>query len=246
MPTPDNILNILNNVDSTNNYAMQKVYAGLAKPGEAYFAHFQSAGKGQRGKHWMGEEGKNIALSIVIKPSPLNITEQFYLSAAVALGCFDFFCKYAGDETSIKWPNDIYWRDRKAGGILIENVIKGKKWKWAVVGIGINVNQTIFGNELINPVSLLQITGKEYDPVELAAELHSSVLKRIESLFSAGKMQLIEEYNRHLYKLNGIVKLKKGNMVFETIVKGVDENGCLETADTIGNKYDFGDVDWIL
>ena len=84
-----------------------------------------------------------------------------------SLPAYDFFNFYAIDETSIKWPNDIYWRDRKAGGILIENILQGKKWKFAIVGIGININQTLFPASLPNPVSLKQITGKTFNVVEL-------------------------------------------------------------------------------
>ncbi len=88
------------------------------------FLHIcQTGGKGQRGKTWQTGNGENIAISIIIEPKHLQVAEQFNLSVAVALGCYDFFSAYAGDETFIKWPNDIYWRDRKAGGVLIENVI---------------------------------------------------------------------------------------------------------------------------
>lgn len=108
----------------------------------------------------------------MIKPAFLGIGQQFQLSAAVAVAVEAFFRKYAFDETKVKWPNDLYWQDRKAGGILIENVISGSgTWEWAIVGIGININETRFPPELPNPVSLKQITGKEFDPGQLAREL---------------------------------------------------------------------------
>ena len=195
-------LTILPTVDSTNNYAMAQVRAGLAKQGDAFFALDQTAGKGQRGKGWQTESGNNIILSLVLQPLWLPIVQQFRLNSAVALGCFDLFTSYAGKETKIKWPNDIYWRDRKAGGILIENIVgQGKTglayevdshsqtqgnqqkintpvsalWQWSIVGIGINVNQTHFPDHLPNPVSLKQITGRQSEVITLARELCSHI-----------------------------------------------------------------------
>ncbi len=172
----------LQSVDSTNNYARQLIHAaalpdrqGMAQHGMAIFTHEQVAGKGQRGKTWNTEKGANIALSILINPQGLSINNQFYLSACAAVVVHEFFSKYAGDETKIKWPNDLYWQDRKAGGILIESVIRGSdlgvgSWPWAIIGIGININQTSFEG-LPNPVSLKQITGKNFEPLVLAKEL---------------------------------------------------------------------------
>ena len=139
----------LQSVDSTNNYAMARVAEGVAQHGSAYFAHEQTAGKAQRGKIWISEKGANIMMSMVIKPLFLQPSEQFKLSACVAVALHDFLKRYAGEQTKIKWPNDIYWRDRKAAGILIENVISTGKlaignWQWAIVGIGVNLNQVDF------------------------------------------------------------------------------------------------------
>jgi BirA family biotin operon repressor/biotin-[acetyl-CoA-carboxylase] ligase len=235
----------LDSIDSTNNYAMAQVHAALAKHGTACFAHRQTAGRGQRGKTWETGEGQNIALSIIIKPHS-RAGNQFYLSAAIALGCFDFFSKYAGDETTIKWPNDIYWRDRKAGGILIENVFRDKSWKWAIAGIGININQPKFSKELKNPVSLKQITGKDFTIEVLAKELHTAVMKRVDNLNTTSYKKIIQEYNGHLYKLNQKIKLKKGNIIFSTTVKGVSAHGDLQTQDTIDRQFTFGEVEWVL
>ena len=129
---------ILTSVDSTNNYAMAMVQSGQASHGDAFFSWEQTAGKGQRGRHWQTGKGQNIALSVVLEPTAIKPGHQFYLSVAVALACYDFFNAIAGPETFIKWPNDIFWRDRKAGGVLIENVFNGNTWRFAVVGIGIN------------------------------------------------------------------------------------------------------------
>jgi BirA family transcriptional regulator, biotin operon repressor / biotin---[acetyl-CoA-carboxylase] ligase len=245
----DSFFTILDTVDSTNNYAMGRIHDGLAKHGMLWFANEQTAGKGQRGKTWSTEKGKNIAMSLVLEPGrlpsgPCGQITQFHLSAAVALACFEFFEAYAGDETKIKWPNDLFWRDRKAGGILIENKFKGKAWKWAVVGIGINVNQTRFDNFIIKPVSLKEITGKFFNTIDLAKKLHALLMKNLAELKPAE--DILEQYNDHLYKINKHVTLKNKDIKFETVIKGVSEEGYLITIDAIEHRFDFGEVEWVL
>lgn len=244
--TGEGFFTILDTVDSTNNYAMGRVHEGLANHGMVWFTKEQTAGKGQRGKTWMMEKGKNIAMSLVLELPRLRITNQFYLNVAVALSCFEFFLKYAGNETKIKWPNDLFWGDRKAGGVLIENILQGKIWKWAVVGIGININQVKFDEFLINPVSLKQITGKTYNTVELAKELNALLMKNLTGLKTKDVIKLMEQYNEHLYKINKKVTLKKEGIKFETVIKEVSAQGRLITVDAIEREFTFGEVEWIL
>jgi birA, biotin-[acetyl-CoA-carboxylase] ligase region len=231
---------ILETVDSTNNYAMQKVQSGQAPHGITWFAREQTAGKGQRGKSWLTTANQNIMLSTVIQPA-LAGSQQFLLSAAVALACYDFYKNYAVDEISIKWPNDLYWRDRKAGGILIENVFRGQDWSFAVVGIGININQVQFDAALPNPVSLKQITGRNFDVVELGKELCNCLNKRYRQLPG----DILQQYQQVLYKLNQPVVLKKGNVVFETIIRGVSAAGRLLTHDVVDREFEFGEVEMV-
>ena len=246
MHSSANSFTILASVDSTNNYAMGAIRDGVAKHGGAWFSYEQTLGKGRRGKIWNTEKGKNVILSIAVRPAFLTVYQQFHLSCAVSLACFDFFKKYAGNPTKIKWPNDIFWNDRKAGGILIENIIKGNVWQWAVIGVGINVNQTNFNlHASFPPVSLKQITGKEYDIVELGKELHAAILKRYEELQKNGVEKMLTEYNQYLFSLDKKVKLKKANIVFETTVKSVSPQGQLITVDTLERHFDFDEVVWL-
>ena len=235
---------ILDTVDSTNNYAMGRVDAGLAKHGMLWFTKEQTAGKGQRGKTWATEKEKNIAMSLVLEPARLKITNQFHLNAAVALSCFDFFLKYGGDETKIKWPNDLFWCDRKAAGILIENKLQAQSWKWAVVGIGININQTVFDKSIANAVSLKQITGKTFNPVELAKELSNLLMIKLNE--ASGLEETLQQYNRHLYKINELITLRKSGIKFDTVVKEVSAKGKLITVDAFEREFDFGEVEWVL
>ena len=239
------LFKILHSVDSTNNYAMGMVHAGLAKHGMSWFAEVQTAGKGQRGKTWKGAPKENIALSIALQPKKLYSGHKFALSMAIALASFDLFSTYAPDETKIKWPNDLYWRDRKAGGILIENVFQGNNWKWAVAGIGININQSEFDPSLSNPVSLSQITGHDHEILGLAKQLYDLVMKRFNELTHRDSFELSKEYNQHLYKLNASVRLKKESRIFETTVKEVSLEGQLITVDAMEHHFDFGEVEWL-
>ncbi|MBO9199217.1 MULTISPECIES: biotin--[acetyl-CoA-carboxylase] ligase [Niastella] len=236
---------ILSTIDSTNNYAMRQIQAGLASHGTTWFAMEQTAGKGQRGKSWLTTPNQNIMLSAVVKPALLP-SRQFWLSATVALACYDFYKKHAGDETAIKWPNDVYWRDRKAGGILIENIFRGTDWLYAVVGIGINVNQVVFDPSLPNPVSLKQITGKEFDAAALGQELCQALENRYRQLHSGGIETIMEEYQQVLYKLHQPVTLKKGAVLFETTITGVSDSGQLLTKDVMERAFDFGEVELVI
>jgi BirA family biotin operon repressor/biotin-[acetyl-CoA-carboxylase] ligase len=239
----------------------------------AVFAHEQHAGKGQRTKSWTSQKSANITLSLLLEAPKLQLTEQFQLSACMAVAIRDFFSKYAG-EAKIKWPNDLYWQDRKAGGVLIENVVgslelgvrsselgvrsselgveevgsfnKQTQWKWAIVGVGININQTEFPAELPNPVSLKQITGKDFDSVQLAKELILCVNKWYNELSANGFENIYQLYNEHLYKKGQKVNFRKNNSVFEATVKSVSPGGSLTVQHSIGEEYQFGDIEWIL
>ncbi len=254
----------LQSVDSTNNYARDQIHAGLAQHGMAIFAHEQLSGKGQRGKSWSSENDANIILSIVLKPQPLLLTQQFMLSASVAVAIHDFFMKYAGSDTKIKWPNDLYWQDRKAGGVLIESIVGSRElgvggqesgagntstvaqWQWSIIGIGININQTAFPSGLPNPVSLKQITGKNFDTVKLAKELCELLNKKFYTLVYDGFEKNYAAYLANLYKINSTVKLKKDSRVFEATIKSVSPSGKLVVQHAIEEEFDFGEIEWVI
>jgi BirA family biotin operon repressor/biotin-[acetyl-CoA-carboxylase] ligase len=237
----------LQSVDSTNNYAMARALAGEVSHGTLVFADDQWAGKGQRGRQWTSQPGENILLSAVIEPVALSPAGGFSLSVAVALACHDLFSRYAGQEsTRIKWPNDLYWNDRKAGGILIENHFRGDRWLFAIAGIGININQVVFSPQARNPVSLRQVTGEPFDSLQLARELGSFLDKRYAELETGDAAGQLQQYNQRLYGRGREVRLKKENAVFHTVVEGVTAHGELLTKDVIGRHFTFGEVEWII
>jgi BirA family transcriptional regulator, biotin operon repressor / biotin---[acetyl-CoA-carboxylase] ligase len=241
-----NEITILESVDSTNNYAMGQVHAGVAAHGKAWLALEQKQGKGQLGKEWKTAKGDNITMSTVLDTSALSIQQQFKLSATVAAACHAFVKSYAGDNITIKWPNDIYWNDRKAGGILIENILQGQNWKWAIAGTGMNINQTSFPEHLPNPTSLSVITGDKYIIKELANELHQKILFYWQQL-AGGNWELIYHYyNSFLYKKGEPIHLETGNKEIVATLKGISEDGKLLVAEA-DEAFDYGKVkvDWL-
>jgi BirA family biotin operon repressor/biotin-[acetyl-CoA-carboxylase] ligase len=197
----------LPSIDSTNIYAMEQIKAGKAISGSCYNTPFQTHGKGQHGRIWESEKGQNLLCSYVLELKSLNPSknwgpeDQKGLSAAVAIGAKAFFGAHAGEETLIKLPNDIYWRDRKAGGILIENSLRGTEWTWAVIGIGFNINQTSFSPDAPNPVSLRQITGRQWEIARLQTELSRALTESIQNWIQVGEEATIENM-KPLWKSN--------------------------------------------
>jgi BirA family biotin operon repressor/biotin-[acetyl-CoA-carboxylase] ligase len=236
---------VLPKVDSTNNYAMKEAKSGNLSFGTVFFAIDQTHGKGQRSKTWESKPGENIMMSIYADPMGLNISNQVLFSFTTAIACYKLLKKYAGEETTIKWPNDIYWRDRKAGGILIENVIQGNDWVAAIIGIGININQTTFGNMERQPVSLKQITGKTLSPIDLAKELCDEVEFQLDKVRNHSSALLVQQYNDVLFKKGQIIKLKKNNVVFEALIKEVNKKGNLVVEQGFEREYVFGEIEWI-
>ncbi len=196
----------LSTIDSTNIYAMAQIKAGLAKSGSCFRADFQTHGKGQHGRVWESAKGQNMICSYILELKNLDVlkkwtpTDQMGFSAAIAVGARTFFAAFAGSETKIKKPNDIYFRDRKAGGILIENLVRGKEWTWAVIGIGMNINQTAFSSAAVNsvssnPISLQEITNKIWDVKTMQQHLSEALTTAIQNWLTEGDEKTIEALN---------------------------------------------------
>lgn len=241
-----NPLTILNEVESSNNYATGLAIHGLAHHGHAVLARFQSAGKGQRGRTWQGAPGQNIALSVVLDMKGVSLTRNFELSMAISLGVYDFFSHFAGEKTRIKWPNDIYWSDRKAVGILIENSIKGQIWQWAVAGMGINMNQGAFSGEMeTKAVSLRQITGKNYD-IEQSTKTLCGYLETRYQQFLRDPEGLLTAYNQALYNKEQIVKVIYKEQLLQVTIQMVDAQGRLWITGAPVPYFQFGEISWVI
>jgi BirA family biotin operon repressor/biotin-[acetyl-CoA-carboxylase] ligase len=196
----------LSTIDSTNIYAMAQIKAGLAKSGSCYTADFQTNGKGQHGRVWESSKGQNLLCSYILELNTLDTlknwtpADQIGFSAAIALGVRAFFAAFAGSETKIKKPNDIYFSDRKAGGILIENLVRGQEWTWTVIGIGMNINQSAFSSAAVNkvssnPISLQEITNKNWDVKQMQQHLSDALNIAIQDWMMEGDEKTIQAFN---------------------------------------------------
>lgn len=224
---------------------MGLIRAAMARHGAAVFAREQTKGKGQRNRSWASQKDRNIALSLVLEPQALDPSLPFLLSMAIALATADLYRKLVPDDVSIKWPNDLYWRDRKAAGILIENLWQGKQWSFAVAGIGININQTDFGELQGKAVSLRQITGRSEDPEALALRLCACADARYAQLLTDAP-SIIADYNALLYRRGETVRFRRDNRLFEARIDGVNEQGLLLVHHALPESFAVGAVEWLV
>jgi BirA family biotin operon repressor/biotin-[acetyl-CoA-carboxylase] ligase len=203
----------LSTIDSTNIYAMAQIKAGLAKSGSCYTADFQTNGKGQHGRVWESTKGQNLLCSYILELNTLDAlknwtpADQIGFSAAIALGARAFFAAFAGSETKIKKPNDIYFSDRKAGGILIENLVRGQEWTWTVIGIGMNINQTEFSPAALNsvssnPISLQEITNQSWDIKKMQEHLSDALNDAIHDWLQFGEEATLKTLEQHIIELD--------------------------------------------
>lgn len=238
--------NDLGQVDSTNNYAMEAVKKGFVAPGTAWFSSCQTAGRGQRGKLWESEPGKNMALSLALQPGAAFDPRKFHFNAMLALACLEVLQEILPLEPFfIKWPNDIYWGDRKAGGILTENLIQGGVWRWAITGIGLNVNQEEFPGLEHRAISLKIISGKEFDPAAIALMFQEKIVSKLPA--QSDKQELMDIFNRYLWKRGAWVKLNCHDQIFKVMVERVNEEGKLQVSQQDGSfrYFSHGEVEWL-
>ena len=175
------------------------------------YAGYQTAGRGQTGNGWESEEGKNLLCSILLPPRK----NLFELNVAVSVAVR----RTAGDGFTIKWPNDIYWQDKKVAGILIENAIIGNEVKYSVAGIGFNVNQMEWTSGAPNPVSLKQICGMDFVVGELMQKVYAEVQKTVHE-------DVWAEYKAHLYRREGFWPFVEREVSVEpTMNAGTEEKG---------------------
>jgi len=187
---------------------------------------YQSAGRGQCGNTWQTEAGKNLTFSLLIYPSMIPVARQFLISEISALSVFATLKIYS-DHFHIKWANDLYWRDRKICGILIENELQGDRLAHSVIGIGLNINQEQFDNQLPNPVSLTQITGKQHDRETLMRQ----IIRQFESYYARlknGEWDAIHnEYQALLIGRNAFCSYQDATAVFDAKIERIEPDGQL-------------------
>lgn len=229
---------------STNDEATAPQYV----EGDIILAQCQTAGRGQRGHTWESREGENLTFSLLLEPLFLSPSEQFLISECVAFGVCDALMHY-GIEAQIKWTNDIYIGDRKLAGILIEHKLQGSALARTVAGIGLNVNQKAFSDDLPNPISMAQATGREFDREEVLQIVATSLMARYEQLREGGAKELQADYHQRLYRLGQehCYALPDGSR-FRGIIRGVEPTGALRIENERGEllSFLFKEVEFVI
>jgi BirA family biotin operon repressor/biotin-[acetyl-CoA-carboxylase] ligase len=226
----------LKEVDSTNNFL--KTILSNSKPvpeGTVIMAETQFAGRGQHQNTWHAEPGKNLTFSILLNPFFIDAANQFDVTRVISIGVFEALYPLLGNKLKIKWPNDIYYGDKKLGGMLIENVLKGGQIKNSVIGIGLNINQENFADSAGNATSVKQILHKDYDLKNILSEICNNIEAYYLNL-KAGRTDMIRKtYLSRLYWLNERRKFESNGEVFEGTIINVEDNGLLVVATEQGN-----------
>ena len=199
------------------------------------YAGYQTAGRGQTGNGWESEPDKNLICSILLPNKNL-----YFLNIAVSVAII----RLIGEPFTIKWPNDIYYRDKKLAGILLENAIVGSTVKYSIAGVGLNVNQTKFTSDAPNPVSLKQISGKEYAIDSLMQDL----LEAVHTVLNEPEEAVWSEYKAHLYRREGYWPFADHNGTFEAQIEDVLPSGEIVLRDKNGqlHTYGFKQIKYIL
>ncbi len=233
----------LKETTSTNSYLRELVEKEHMAEGSVVVADYQTAGRGQTGNTWESEEGKNLMFSVVLYPDFLPANRQFLISQITALSVKETLDEYVEDVT-VKWPNDIYRRNGKICGMLIENDLSGKELRLSVLGIGININQRVFRSDAPNPVSPAQITGLEYDRDEILNKFLKRLHERYLDLRRGREDDIRRDYRNALYRGDGFYMYRDGGGAFEARIKGVETTGhlLLELRSGELRRYAFKEV----
>ena len=228
----------LEQIDSTNAY-LQRQQSEADIRNWVISTDEQTAGKGMGSNGWESEVGKNLTFSLALDMSFLPAERQFLLSEAVALGLIQVLDDLLPPETlHIKWPNDIFFDNRKLAGILINSTIKANKMDVSIIGIGLNVNQMQFQDWPTHPISMQQITGKEYELQPLLEQITESVYNKVENLKT--KPEVTEtDYLKRLYRYRTWADYEVDGKVLRLLMTGIDAFGRLMMVDETDKTYCF-------
>lgn len=232
--------------DSTNNTLEEINKTGKQEEGTILWSDFQSTGKGQRGNKWESEKGKNLLFSMLLYPG-VKANEQFIVSQIVALAVAECLSSYTEDIT-IKWPNDIYWKEKKICGILVENKLNGDNIEQSIAGTGININQNKFTSDAPNPISLSQITSERHSISDILYKVRANILDYNLQLQSGNINSIKKRYKDLLFRREGYHPYNDGKSDFTAKIKDIEPSGLLvlETEDGTERRFAFKEVKYIL
>lgn len=211
---------------STNSWALEVCQQSCPPEGTLLITNRQIAGRGQRGSKWEAEPGMNLTFSLIFKPTFLAIKDQFLLSIVTSLAVRDYLAELLKKPVLIKWPNDILVNEFKICGILIENQLAGDRITSAIVGIGLNVNQTHFSSP--TATSIARIAGSPHGLQNVLEGLLAALEARYFQLKQSKAAQLRSDYLAHLYRRHVISSFRAGGREFRGEISGVDERGKLQ------------------
>lgn len=234
----------LDAIDSTNTFLRQLSSAESLEDFTIVVAASQTAGRGQMGTVWNSEKGKNLTFSVFKKISCLDTDEGFYISMATSLAIYNALSYFQIPKLAIKWPNDILSESQKICGILIESVIQNSKMTAAIIGIGLNVNQTTFGTNL-QASSMKKITGIHFDIDEVLSQL-TKQLQKYSVLITNRQFDVLKaEYESLLFRKNKPSTFKNTNgELFMGFIQGVAADGKLNVLleDEILKAFDLKEI----
>ena len=215
-------------LESTNQYLQNLLNEGADIADNIVVTDFQTSGKGQGKNVWQSEDGKNLLFSIALDMSFLKAENQFLLTQMASVAMINVLKKYLPEESLfIKWPNDIYFNDKKIAGILIKNEIKGMMMGTSIIGIGLNVNQTSFDKNLPNPISMKMITEKDFDLDELLSAISYQLSANSQQPTTNSQQPTANSYIKHLYRYQQWAFYKHEGSVKEMMIVGYDQFGRL-------------------
>lgn len=229
-------------VDSTNSYAITLLKNVNAIEGTVVYTNLQTLGKGQRGNVWKAQPSMNITLSIILKPAFLSPKKAFYISKITALAIHDVLADILNQsqfDIKIKWPNDILVNRKKIAGVLIENSFSESVFNWSIVGIGLNINQTEFGELVSSATSVKLQSGQELSLDFVIEKLYSHFEKWYLKLKQNKLDEIKQTYLKHLFGYNQTLSFMQNSTQFNAVVAGVNENGFLQLRLENGSIREF-------
>ncbi len=243
----------LQTVHSTNSFLRELNGGDASFDMELATTEFQTAGRGQKGNSWESEMSKNLLFSILLHPVYVQPSKQFCISEAIALAVVKSLKEIVVDELvakdfSVKWPNDIYWKNKKIAGILIENELFGSTIRDCIVGVGININQQNFISDAPNPVSLYNILGVNTNVEELLDTIIKQFVANVSMIENGQTALLHNEYMDSLFRRKGIYPYRDADSEFMATIKDVREDGRLILTDSDDKEriYEFKEVAIVL
>ncbi|MGN1263727.1 MAG: biotin--[acetyl-CoA-carboxylase] ligase [Prevotella sp.] len=207
----------------------------------------QTAGRGQGTNKWESEPGSNLTFSVKFHPKTIPADKQYILLQAAALAVRDTLACFT-DGITIKWPNDIYYNDRKISGTLSECAINGNGIKHCIIGIGININQKEFSSDAPNPISLFNVTGYTAERSEILSTVLCRLSDYIDMADGDAQDVIAEKYTRHLYRGQGLFPYQDAKGFFEASIEKVEPSGHLVLRRTDGtlSRYAFKEVSFCI